>query len=158
MEEVKNWQLVRISLGVPHNIVDDQQCPSERKKKHVMGNYYIQTSPHASWLHLAVRLYWAGEFHAVEKAKQHLPKSMWRLNTVHIIMLSALSSYSLVWLDRHINYVHLCVTAHDTRHCAGVIRFIPTFNTTSLCLHDFHMQSKIVGDLLHELPVHVIVT
>ena len=96
MEEVKNWQLVRVSLGVPHHIVDDQQYPSERKKKHVMGNYYIQTSPHASWYHLAKRLYWAGEFNAVKKAKQHLPKSMWGLNTVHVSNVLGVYSNCLV--------------------------------------------------------------
>ena len=74
MDEVKDLEEVR--LRVPDNILDHL---SEREKKHAVGNYYLQTHPLASWEHLTRMLYFAEEFNAVEKAKQHLPKGMWRL-------------------------------------------------------------------------------
>ena len=76
MDEVKNLWMVRLLLGVPEHMVDHL---SEREKKHTVGNYYLQTHPRASWQHLTESLYRAKQFNAVEKAKQHLPKGMWRL-------------------------------------------------------------------------------
>ena len=64
---------------IPLHVVDDNHHLSEREKKHAMGNYYLQTHPRASWEDLTRRLYYAEQFNAVEKAKQHLPKGMWRL-------------------------------------------------------------------------------
>ena len=76
MDEVKDLWKVRWRLVVPGHMVDNL---SEREMKHAVGNYYLQTHPDASWQHLTVRLYMAEQFNAVEKAKQHLPKGMWRL-------------------------------------------------------------------------------
>ena len=76
MDEIKDLQRVRSLLGVPEHMVDHL---SEREKKHAVGNYYLQTIPDASWEHLAMSLYVTEEYSAVEKAKQHLPKGMWRL-------------------------------------------------------------------------------
>ena len=76
MDEIKDLQRVKIYLNVPEHM--DEHL-SEREKKHAMGNYYVHTHPDASWEHLTRMLYCAKEYSAVEKAKQHLPKGMWRL-------------------------------------------------------------------------------
>ena len=76
MDEIKDLGRVMGVLVVPEHMVYHL---SEREKKHTMGNYYLQTHPDASWEHLTKMLYYAKEFIAVEKAKQHLPKGMWRL-------------------------------------------------------------------------------
>ena len=76
MDEIKDLEEVRIYLGVPDHVVDHL---SGREKKHAAGNYYLQTDPLASWEDLTWRLYVTEEYSAVEKAKQHLPKGMWRL-------------------------------------------------------------------------------
>ena len=76
MDEIKDLERVRSLLGVPEHMVD---YPSEREQKHAVGNYYLQTDPDASWEDLTGSLYLAEEYSAVEKAKQHLPKGMWRL-------------------------------------------------------------------------------
>ena len=76
MDEIKDlWKVIR-QLAVPEHMVDHL---SEMDKKHAVGNYYVQTHPRASWEHLAMSLYYAEQYSAVEKAKQHLPKGMWRL-------------------------------------------------------------------------------
>ena len=76
MDEIKDLEGVMSLLDVPKHMVNHL---SEREKKHAVGNYYLQTDPLASWEHLTERLYWAEQYSAVEKAKQHLPKGMWRL-------------------------------------------------------------------------------
>ena len=76
MDEIKDLRGVRSLLDVPLHMVDHL---SEREKKHAAGNYYLQTHPRASWEHLRRCLYYTEEFNAVEKAKPHLPKGVWRL-------------------------------------------------------------------------------
>ena len=76
MDEIKDLQRVRLLLRVPKHMVDH---PSETEKKHAVGNYYVQTHPRASWQDLTWRLYYAAQFNAVEKAKQHFPNGMWIL-------------------------------------------------------------------------------
>ena len=76
MDEIKSLERVRIHLAVPKHMVDHL---SEWEKKHAVGNYYLQTHSSASWEDLTMFLYYAEEYSAVEKAKQHLPKGMWRL-------------------------------------------------------------------------------
>ena len=76
MDEIKDLERVRSWLYVPAHVVDHL---SERRKKHAVGKYYLKTDPIASWEDLTQRLYCAEEYSAVEKAKQHMPKGMWRL-------------------------------------------------------------------------------
>ena len=76
MDEIKDLEEVRDWLNVPDHMVDHL---SEREKKQTVGNYYLKTHPRASWEDLTQSLYLAEEYSAVEKAKQHLPKGMWRL-------------------------------------------------------------------------------
>ena len=76
MDEVKDLEEVRSFLDVPDHMVDHL---SGREKKHAVCNYYFQTHPDASWEDLTLSLYCAEEYRAVEKAKQHMPKGMWRL-------------------------------------------------------------------------------
>lgn len=75
MEEVKEWQRVSFELLIPDHILNQQDL-SERGKKGVIGNYYLQTHPNASMEHLARELYLAGEYSAVEKAKKYLPRGV----------------------------------------------------------------------------------
>ena len=63
-------------LNVPDHMVDHL---SGREKKQAVGNYYLQTHPVTSWELLTQSLYLAEQYSAVEKAKQHMPKGMWRL-------------------------------------------------------------------------------
>lgn len=83
MEEVKEWQRVSFELLIPDHILN-QQDVSERGKKDVIGNYYLQTHPNASMEHLARELYLAGEYSAVEKAKRYLPRGVC-MHTMYII-------------------------------------------------------------------------
>ena len=76
MDEINDLEEVMLNLGVPEHMVDHL---SGREKKHAVGNYYLQTHPRASWEDLTWNLYLAEEYSVVEKAKQHLPKGMWRL-------------------------------------------------------------------------------
>ena len=76
MDEIKDLEGVRSYLHVPKHMVYHL---SEREKKHAVGNHYLKTHPLASWEDLTRRLYCAKQYSAVEKAKQHLPKGMWRL-------------------------------------------------------------------------------
>ena len=78
MDEIKDWRKLGMGL-VPLHVVDDHHYPTVREKKHAVGNYYLQTHPDASWEDLTFNLYVTEEYIAVEKAKQHLPKGMWRL-------------------------------------------------------------------------------
>ena len=81
MDEIKDLEKLMFWLDVPGHMVDHL---SGRKKKHAVGNYYLQTDPDASWEDLIESLYYAEEFNVVEKAKQHLPKGMWRLCAQHM--------------------------------------------------------------------------
>ena len=76
MDEVKDLEEVRTWIYVPEHMVNHL---SKREKKHTVVNYYLKINPRASWQHLTRMLYRVEELNAVEKAKQHLPKGMWRL-------------------------------------------------------------------------------
>ena len=81
MDEIKDLREVRRCLCVPEHMVDHL---SDREKKHAVCNYYLQTHPRASWEDLIEDLYYTEQFNAMEKAKQHLPKGMWRLCAQHM--------------------------------------------------------------------------
>ena len=74
MEEVRELGKVKMALGVPNHLMDDQHCPSVREKKLLVGKYYLQTVLEASWKDLTERLYLCGEYSAWERAKE---KGMW---------------------------------------------------------------------------------
>ena len=71
-EEVNDWQRVRTQLDVPEHLVHKQQHLTKGEQKHVIGEWYVRTSPLASWEDLTMRLYNIEEDEAVEEAKQHL--------------------------------------------------------------------------------------
>jgi len=71
-EEVNDWQRVRTQLDVPEHLVHKQQHLTKGEQKHVIGKWYVRTSPLASWEDLTMRLYNIEEDEAVEEAKQHL--------------------------------------------------------------------------------------
>ena len=78
MAEVENWERVGRWLGVPyskrHEIM--QQSPTEREKSLALGDYWVNTDPHASWERLARGLYRCGEKGTLAVTKQYLQKGM----------------------------------------------------------------------------------
>ena len=63
-------------LDVPDHIVQKiaQGYPTERQWSCATGEWWVNTHYLASWDHLAMTLYHAGEDRAVEKVAQYLPK------------------------------------------------------------------------------------
>ena len=78
MAEVGNWEKVGTGLGVPHSKVQEisQQSSTEREKSLVLGDYWVNTAPDASWEKLATELYQRGEEKAAAVMKQYLPQGM----------------------------------------------------------------------------------
>ena len=81
LEEVNHWQRSRTQLEVPKHLVDKQQHLSEREQKRTIGEWYVRTSPLASWEDLTRRLYNIEEDIAVDEAKEHLTNGMWCMCT-----------------------------------------------------------------------------
>ena len=82
MELVKDWNSLKspgptifASRVVPDNrfIEIRQRCSTKREIANECASYYVQCHPESSWTHLAIHLYCAGEFAAVEKLKPFLP-------------------------------------------------------------------------------------
>ena len=73
MAEVGDWEYVG-SLFVPDSKQQEisQQSSTEREKSLAMGDYWVNTDPHASWEELAGRLYLCGEERALAVTKQYL--------------------------------------------------------------------------------------
>ena len=85
MCEVGDWERVakgdsflRRGLGVPNSRLQEirQQPATEREKCRLLGEYWVNTDPGASWKKLAVALYEEGEERAAAMTKQYLPKGM----------------------------------------------------------------------------------
>ena len=85
MCEVGHWEgvakgdaFLRLGLGVPNSKLQEirQQPATEREKCHLLGEYWVNTDPGASWKKLAVALYEEGEERAAAMTKQYLPKGM----------------------------------------------------------------------------------
>ena len=78
MKEVSDWRSVARSLhvGVPHPVVQriEDQYTTEREKSCAAREWWVNTDPSASWMNLALALYYEGEYGAVEKVSQYLPK------------------------------------------------------------------------------------
>ena len=74
MAEVGNWWGVGLSLGVPvsKQLEIIQQSPTKREKCLALGDYWVNTHPHASWEKLAMMLYQWGEERALAVTKQYL--------------------------------------------------------------------------------------
>jgi len=75
---VKDWKWVVVGLGVPHSKQDkiEGQSSTDGEKGRVLGAYWVNTDPGASWKKLAVALYEEGEERAAAMTKQYLPKGM----------------------------------------------------------------------------------
>ena len=74
MAEVGDWGSVGFEFGVPLSKLVEirQQSSTEREKSLALGNYWVNTDPHASWEKLAQVLYRKGEERAVAVIKQSL--------------------------------------------------------------------------------------
>ena len=84
--EVEDWERVvkgdaflRCGLGVLNSKLQEikWQSSSETEKRHLLGEYWVNTDPDASWEKLAVVLYEDGEERAAAMTKQYLPKGMY---------------------------------------------------------------------------------
>ena len=69
---------VGIWLGVPDSKREEisQQSSTEREKSLVLGDYWVNTAPNASWERLAKILYMTGEYRAVTVTKQYFQQGM----------------------------------------------------------------------------------
>ena len=78
MAEVEEWDSVGITLGVPRSKRHEikQQSSTEREKSLVLGDYWVNTDPDASWEKLARALYRCGEERALAVTKQYLQQGM----------------------------------------------------------------------------------
>ena len=77
MKEVSDWRRVwSWYVGVPLLVIPriEDQYTTERERSYAAWEWYVNTHPSASWNHLALALYHAGEYGAVEKVAQYLPK------------------------------------------------------------------------------------
>lgn len=76
MGEVKDWKWVVVGLGVPPSKQDkiEGQSSTDGEKGRVLGAYWVNTDPDASWKKLARVLYWNREERAISITKQYLPK------------------------------------------------------------------------------------
>lgn len=113
MGEVKDWKWVVVGLGVPHSKQDkiEGQSSTDGEKGRVLGAYWVNTDPDASWKKLARVLYWNREERAISITKQYLPKgtlslSNPELNLYHQSYLTDLH----VWLLHQSIHVHNCYT------------------------------------------------
>ena len=78
MAEVGDWERVGSWLDVPYSKLQEikQQSSTEREKSLALGDYWVNTDPHASWEKLARVLYKIGEERALAVAKQYLQQGM----------------------------------------------------------------------------------
>ena len=78
MGEVGDWEGVAGWLDVPKPKLAEikQQSSTEKEKGCILGEYWVNTTPGASWGRLAKTLYRKGEERAAIMAKQYLPKGM----------------------------------------------------------------------------------
>ena len=74
MTEVENWKNVGIALGVPGSKLRElnRQSSTEREKCLVLGEYWVNTDPDASWEELSRVLYQKGQERALAVTKQYL--------------------------------------------------------------------------------------
>ena len=78
MSEVGNWERVGFQLDVPLSKREEigQQSSTQREKSVVVGDYWANTHPNASWEKLAMGLYNKGEERALAVTKQYLHHGM----------------------------------------------------------------------------------
>ena len=94
MKEVSDWRRVARSVyvDVPSPVVQriKDQYTTERENSCATWEWWVNTDPSASWDSLARALYHAGEYEALEKVAQYLPKGthMESIQTgiLHIVM------------------------------------------------------------------------
>ena len=78
MKEVSDWRRVAKSgyVDVPRPVVRriEDQYTTEREQSCATWEWWVNTHHFASWKYLALTLYRAGEYGALEKVSQYLPK------------------------------------------------------------------------------------
>ena len=77
MAEVGHWVNVGDGLGVPLSKQQEiiQQSSTEREESLALGDYWVNTDPHASWEKLA-RVLYQWEKRALAVTKQYLQQGM----------------------------------------------------------------------------------
>ena len=77
-EVVGDWVRVGNWLDVPLSKLEEisQQSSTEREKSLAVGDYWVNTAPHASWERLAWELYRVGEERPLAVTKQYLQQGM----------------------------------------------------------------------------------
>ena len=78
MAEVGDWVEVGSVLGVPDSKRQEirQQSSTEWERCIALGDYWVNTDPHASWEKLARAVYQRGEKRALAVMKQYLQQGM----------------------------------------------------------------------------------
>ena len=78
MAEVRDWESVGSNLGVPPSkrLEIMQHSSTKREKSLVLGDYWVNTHPDASWEKLARVLYQSEEERALGVVKQYLQQGM----------------------------------------------------------------------------------
>ena len=98
-------------LEIPDSKLQEmkQQSYTERGRSHLVGEYWVNTLPNASWRRLADVLYKEGEDSALLMVKQYLPKGM-------CIFLTTWNWTSVLWY-LHSNYAHQYSLAYLCSDC-----------------------------------------
>ena len=78
MKDVSDWRWVARQpyVNVPHPVerrIEDQYT-TETERSCATWEWWVNTNPSASWDRLALALYYVGEYGALEKVSQYLPK------------------------------------------------------------------------------------
>lgn len=76
MKDVKDWRSVGGSFFVPDPIIQriKAQNTAETERSYALGQWWVSTDPPPTWMKLAHALHYHGEYRALEKVSQYLPK------------------------------------------------------------------------------------
>ena len=114
MEEVGDWRqlasdpfsifsVIASFLGIPRAIQEriTKQNATDKMQSCAAGKWWVHTDPSASWDSLADALYHKGEYGALEKMAQYLPKGayMERILYTVVLIVSVSSATSCSLLD-----------------------------------------------------------
>ena len=89
------WGLLEM-LDVPYSVMDDIRASlshSTEEEKRIAGlQYYLQTSPGASWEDIAGILWFMEEHTALEEVRQHLPRTYGECILLLLLLILILST------------------------------------------------------------------
>ena len=105
MEEVGNWRQLAIVIGlnIPDAIKEriTKQHATNQMQSRAAGEWWVHTYHSPSWDRLASALYLSGEYRALAKMTQYLPKGayMERILYTVVLIVSVSSATSCSLLD-----------------------------------------------------------